>query len=162
MAADLRHVVAATRLLLVQTGQSVGDPVVKRGLWVSAHIAYARCFVSDTPIRLDPAMFDEAGEGRPTAHRFILHTVKQHLARTADPLSAIRIGVQLDDQGQPIGLGNLPGPNATQSRDIQHLNWLAAEALKRVELAENGLTDRLKQKLKAMPLNELQALPKMA
>ena len=150
LSADLRHAVAAVRLH--QQRQSLNDPTIARGLWTSAHIAYARCFVDGPTVKLDPAMFDGLPDGRGQAHRFLLFTANKHLAQPLNPSLHVRVDVEHDAQGRAIGIkyarspSDAPVPNA---HDAANLAWLAAEALKRVETIEAGLIARLKERLRA-------------
>lgn len=94
LAADLRHVVAATRSLQYRQRLPVNDPTLSRCLWTSAHIAYARCFVDGPTVKLDPAMFDELPDGRRQAHRFLLFTANKHLAQPLNPFLQVGVGVE--------------------------------------------------------------------
>jgi hypothetical protein len=149
LAADLRHVVAATRALQHQQKQSGSDPALLRCLWTSAHIAYARCFVDGPGAKLDQAMFDGRPDGRGPSHRMLLHTARGHLARPANPSLLVRVDLEQDGDGQPIGIRYTPSSNDTGAHDVASLAWLAAEALKHVETIEAGLIASLKAKLQA-------------
>ena len=149
LAADLRHVVSATRALQHQQRQTISDPTVSRCLWVSAHIAYARCFVDGPTVKLDPAMFDNLPDGRTQAHRFLLFTANKHLAQPLNPFLQVRIGVQYDIEDRLVGIKYTPSSNDPSPQDAANLAWLAAEALKHVETIEDGLVGRYKTRLLA-------------
>ncbi len=151
LAADLRHVVAATRALQHQQRQSVADPIVMRCLWTSAHIAYARCFVDGPTVKLDRTMFEGLPDGRGTAHRFLLHTANKHLAQPLNPFLQVRVSVARDADGQPIGIAYAPSSDDASSQDVASLAWLAVNALKQVETMEASLVKRLKDRLGTSP-----------
>jgi hypothetical protein len=154
LAADLRHVVAATRSLQHQSRQSVNDSTVSRSLWTSAHIAYARCFVDGPTAKIDPAMFDGLPDGRAQAHRFLLFTANKHLTQPLNPFLLVRVGIEHDAGARPIGIKYTPSSNdatAPSPHDVANLAWLAAEALKHVENIEAALVARLKDRLQASP-----------
>jgi hypothetical protein len=148
LAADLRHVVGATRALQQQQ-QSGNDPILLRCLWASAHIAYARCFVDGSAAKLDQAMFDGLPDGRGQSHRVLLHTARGHLTRAPNPLSLVSVDLEQDGDGQPIGIRYTPSSHDLGPRDVASLAWLAAEALKHVETVEVALIASLKTKLQA-------------
>ena len=149
LATDLRHVVSATRSLERQRGQSGNDPTLMRSLWTSAHIAYARCFVDGPTVKLDPAMFDDRADAPRQAHRFLLFTANKHLAQPLNPFLHVRVGVEHNADGRPIGIKYTPSSNDGSSSDAANLAWLAAEALKHVETIEAALAARLKARLLA-------------
>jgi hypothetical protein len=154
LAADLRHVIAATRSLQHQQRQFVTDPALSRSLWTSAHIAYARCFVDGPTVKLDPAMFDGLPDGHAQAHRFLLFTANKHLAQPLNPFLQVRVGVEYDADERPIGIKYTPSANDTtraSPEDAANLAWLAAQALKHVETIETNLAGRLKNQLLASP-----------
>ena len=154
LAADLRHAVAATRALQQQARQSVKDSTALRSLWISAHLAYARCFVDGPTVKIDASIFDGLSGGRAQAHRFLLLTASKHLAQPPNPLPFVRVDIEHDAEARPIGIKYIPSSTdaaAPDSHDIGSLAWLSMEALKHVEVIEARLVARLKDCLQANP-----------
>jgi hypothetical protein len=160
--ADLRHVIGAVRALEIQQRQSTSDPTLKRSLWASALVTYMRCFSAGSAVKLDAAMFDAAPGGLAQAHRFLLDKANRQLAQPLNPFLHVQVGVELNAQGRPSGIGRIPLAPDVATQDMKNLASFAAEALKLVEKKEEELISLLQGQLQAMSTEALGALPRMS
>ncbi len=72
------------------------------------------------------------------------------------------MGVELNAQGRPSGIGRIPLTPDVATQDMKNLASFAAEALKLVEKKEEELISLLQGQLQAMSTEALGALPRLS
>ena len=149
---DLRHVLAATKSLLILLQQPDPDETLVRSLWSSALISYVRCFGSGRRVHLEPSIYAQLPGDPIGTHQYYKDTRDKHIAHPVNAFEEVRVGVAISEAGEPIGVGHLATFRVCDAAEgVAQLGALASVAMQHVGNIFKPLEETILARAKESP-----------
>ena len=164
---DLERAVKCCERLISLRGSPKSEPLIRESLWITALVAYARCFGKGKRLRLDDAFLRRLAPSTLATHKFMLGLRNGHIAHSVNVFEQAQVGVTLSHPASTIRRVTAV-PSTLVSYFVTHngaqvlqLRRLAFSIQRRVDAKIRSLSRRFRELVKSIPVAELYRLPLM-